>query len=320
MSLAEPMLVSNDGLPTAAPEDADGPGVDEGLLAVLRDLSAEEQSLLLGMLGRALKREGARRPLEVVSFIHESLKAAPDFLHGATQEQLEYLKAPSAICTHADAEVLPLPRARPLGEVTLACALEQRRSTHDFAHTPLTLEELGAFLHHSYGVTRFRPAYNLKRYPIRIAPSAGGLQSVDLYLVVNDVASARRGLYYYDPIAHALRLLDEGDMRFKVMHACIAQEWIAHASAVCILAPNLARVGWKYGNRAYRYVHVDTGVLAQNMYLVGTALGLATCAVSGFYDDMIHELIHADERETFAALLFSVGTKSKETSAVEALL
>lgn len=87
-----------------------------------------------------------------------------------------------------------------------------------------------------------------------------------------------------------------------------------YAPIVCIMTCNMKRVLWKYGNRAYRFVHVDTGVLTQNMNLVGTALDLNVCPVAAYYDDSVHDLLQIDGKNEFVSLLFTLGHKPFSTS------
>jgi nitroreductase len=51
---------------------------------------------------------------------------------------------------------------------------------------------------------------------------------------------------------------------------------------------------------------VDTGIAAQNLYLVATALGLACCAVSGYRDDPLAALLGLGAVE-IPTILFPVG-------------
>jgi SagB-type dehydrogenase family enzyme len=59
---------------------------------------------------------------------------------------------------------------------------------------------------------------------------------------------------------------------------------------------------WKYGQRGYRYVWIEAGHLGQNLYLVSGALGLASLALGGFYDDEANALlgVGGDEKTIYA--------------------
>jgi SagB-type dehydrogenase family enzyme len=295
-----------------------GAAVSSALIEQFEELDAEEQAIVGAMIARATRPGRGDARFDAVSFIHRNLESEP--ADGAAFDDLESKKAPPVVKLHRGAETISLPRDIVAIDASIVDALERRASSHHFAPDLLTLKELGALLHHSYGVKRYISAYNVARFPVRMAPSAGGLQSIDLHLVANRVEGARAGLYSYDPLAHALVLLDEGDMRFKVMHACTMQEWVAHAAVVFIMSCNFSRLEWKYGKRAYRLAHIDSGVLTENMYLIGAALGMTTCAIAGYDDERVNDLLHVDGDSEFATLLFALGKSRRVTSAAESLL
>ncbi|MBN0046442.1 SagB/ThcOx family dehydrogenase [Streptomyces actuosus] len=202
---------------------------------------------------------------------------------------------------------VPLPVRRPRADMTLADAIEQRCSSTTYAARPLPLGDLAALLEDAAGIRGHRPGYNVRDFPVRRAPSAGGLAPVDVHVVANDVSGLDQGLYYYRPSGPELTVVDSGNMRGKIAEAGIAADWLFHAPAVLCLAVDMDRVEWKYGVRSYRYVHVDLGVLTQNLYLVATGLGLACCAVAAFDDDTANDLLRLDGRNSFVSLLFACG-------------
>ena len=72
--------------------------------------------------------------------------------------------------------------------------------------------------------------------------------------------------------------------------AALGQDWVADAPAIVAFAGVYRRTARKYGERAPRYVHMEVGHAAQNVYLQATALGLGTTMVGAFRDD---ELVSA---------------------------
>lgn len=245
-------------------------------------------------------------PLRVRDLIHGRLRAAAcddvadprtllTALPHASERSVEGLR------------LIDLPEPGEVSDLPLAEAIETRRSSTGFGDDPVPLETLSALLDTAAGVREYLPGYNIRDFPFRRAPSAGGLAPVDIYLVANAVEGLDQGLYYYQPSGHRLAQIDAGTMRGKLAEAVIAAEWIFYAPVVFLLAVSMPRVDWKYGARAYRFVHVDVGVLTQNLYLVGTALNLTTCAVAAFDDDSVNELARIDGREEFVSLLFACG-------------
>ncbi len=64
-----------------------------------------------------------------------------------------------------------------------------------------------------------------------------------------------------------------------------------------------------YGERAYRYIYLDCGHLAQNFYLAAEALGLNACVVGAYYDDEINSILDLNEKKEFAIYMGVVGKK-----------
>jgi SagB-type dehydrogenase family enzyme len=245
-------------------------------------------------------------PLAVRDLVHAPLRSNALY-DGASSTELGYLRPPPMFPELAGLPAVPLPAPEEQLKPSLGELLDERRSSHHFGPDPLPLGTLSTLLHHAAGVRGHAPAYNLRRFPFRRAPSAGGLMPIDLLAVVNQVESLPAGLYGYQPDGHQLAGLDRGNMRGKLIEISLFADWLFHAQLVFLLACDLRRVEWKYGTRGYRFVHVDLGVLVQNLYLVGTALGLTTCAVAAFDDDATNAFARLDGRTRFVSLLFACG-------------
>jgi SagB-type dehydrogenase family enzyme len=63
----------------------------------------------------------------------------------------------------------------------------------------------------------------------------------------------------------------------------------------------------KYGQRAYRYIYLDVGHIAQNLALGAVTLGLGSCQVAALYDDEVNRLIDVDGAEESVLYLSVVG-------------
>lgn len=278
----------------------------------LARLSAEEQQTLAQMLRRALPVDGAATaPLDVLTLIHANLKAALGGRESALLEEAESALGPAVVKTFPDAPFTPFPEGLPLPEMPLKTLLARRSSSHNFDARPLALATLATLLRGAYGIKLWERAYNLRAFPLRTAPSAGGLQPIDVYVVANAVAGVDQGLYYFEPVRDGLVQLDTGNLRRRFARCCIFNDWIAASPVVLILVANLERVLWKYGARGYRFVHADAGVLVQNLYLAGTALRLGTCAVAAYFDDLVNEFLGLDGRRELTVLLFALGHKPR---------
>jgi SagB-type dehydrogenase family enzyme len=53
----------------------------------------------------------------------------------------------------------------------------------------------------------------------------------------------------------------------------------------------------RYGDRVYRYLHLDSGHLAQRLNLAAVYLGLGVSGIGGFYDNEVNEVLGIPEDE-----------------------
>ena len=70
-----------------------------------------------------------------------------------------------------------------------------------------------------------------------------------------------------------------------------------------MIAAVYERTARKYGQRAPRYVHMEVGHAAQNVYLQAAALGLGTTMVGAFRDEELARALALPRREKPLALL-----------------
>jgi SagB-type dehydrogenase family enzyme len=173
--------------------------------------------------------------------------------------------------------------------------LARRRSQRTFADEPLSLEELSQLLWAAQGRSH-AAGY-------RTAPSAGALYPLEIYVLVGGVTGLEPGVYRFRGEGHDLVHIGDGDLRAKVAHIALSQSWIAACQAIIVVAAVFARTKGKYGRRGERYVHMEVGHAAQNLYLQATALNLGTTIVGAFQDDRLHALIGMSEDEAPLALL-----------------
>jgi SagB-type dehydrogenase family enzyme len=66
---------------------------------------------------------------------------------------------------------------------------------------------------------------------------------------------------------------------------------------------------YRYGERGYRYLHLDAGHVCQNLYLAAEAIGCGACAIAAFEDDEVNRVLGLDGEHRFAIYLGAVGKK-----------
>ncbi len=179
--------------------------------------------------------------------------------------------------------LINLPEPRFNSDVSIEQALLERRSVRDYSGEPLILQDVSQLLWAAQGIT--------SAYGFRTAPSAGGTYPIEVCLVVNDVADLSSGVYRYLPVEHAVVKVLDGDMRMAMYNAALGQDWVKEASINIVIAAIYERTTDRYGERGIRYVHMEAGHVAQNIYLQAAALNLGTVAIGAFHDDLIKEVL-----------------------------
>lgn len=145
---------------------------------------------------------------------------------------------------------IQLPTPQMTGGMPLMEALAQRQTTRAFADKPLPLQTLSNLLWAAFGVNRSR---DVKAELGRTAPSAMNKQEVELDVVTAD------GVYAYEAEQNRLRPLVAGDVRGKISPAAAA-----HAAVTIVYV----------ADAKLDFAQVDTGFIAQNVYLFAASEGL----------------------------------------------
>jgi SagB-type dehydrogenase family enzyme len=127
--------------------------------------------------------------------------------------------------------------------------------------------------------------------------------------VVNRVEGLDPGVYFLNVTDFSLERKNKGDFSLPIAQAALDQDIAREAAVVFIWVAVIHRSRQKYRQRAYRYIYLDCGHIAQNLYLAATAMGLGCCGIAAFFDDEVNNLIEADGLEETAIYLATVGKK-----------
>ena len=68
-------------------------------------------------------------------------------------------------------------------------------------------------------------------------------------------------------------------------------------AAVLVLTADYNRTTAKYGERAYRYVHMEAGHVSENIYLQATSLKIGTVAMGAFSDTLVRTILSLPQNE-----------------------
>lgn len=188
-----------------------------------------------------------------------------------------------------DASAVSLPSPAEAGTVSVEAAIADRRSRRDYGDEPLSLAELSQLCWAAQGVTEPSTGY-------RAAPSAGALFPLELYVVIGSpgVEDVSTGVYRYDPDRHALDRGPSTDVQSALSDAAVDQTFVAEAAVDLVVCAVDERTTGKYGRRgSRRYVPMEAGHAAENVYLQAESLDLSTVSVGAFDDAAVRDLVGA---------------------------
>jgi len=229
----------------------------------------------------------------------QETKYQPDRMSG---HRLDWEAKPALYKEYPDATKIKLPPFEPGRAMSLDQTLKVRKSIRDFQPRPLSKGQLGYLLWSSTGIQRVEDGYEF-----RTAPSAGALYPIETYVVANDVKGLEPGIYHYLIRTHQLEQIRLGGFGQQVAAAALGQGMCATASVVFIWSAMFERCKWKYGQRAYRYIYLDAGHIAENLALAAVSLNLGTCEIGALFDDPLNAIVGIDGIEESTICMTVIG-------------
>jgi SagB-type dehydrogenase family enzyme len=229
--------------------------------------------------------------------LHSSVSMPPHALRSPREHQNHYNASNIALTLalnepYYGAPEVALPTARPLnGPLPWSQEGPQRPG--------IDVEELATLLWYAAGYHKIDGGAHW-----RIAPTAGGLGSPELFVIARQVDGVPEGIYRYHSPRHVLESLKPSSL--PLMQAALG---IATALPPCTIVGTgaLGKVRSKYQNFSYRLVNLDAGVALGYLHDVASALGLRVREYSNIHDKAIAEAIGLPIAENRYVPTFAIG-------------
>jgi SagB-type dehydrogenase family enzyme len=190
---------------------------------------------------------------------------------------------------YSDAE---MPRD-PIEQVIL-----RRGSARKFSQAPIGLPQLSTMLDRA---TRGIPADFL---------DIQGTHLNDVYLIVNAVEGLEPGAYVYHRDRQVLECLRPGNFRSEAGHLGLDQQLPAEAAADIFFLTDLEMIFERFGNRGYRAVQLEAGILSGKLYLAAYAQRLSATGLT-FYDDEVIRFFSPQAHGKSVTMLVATGKNAK---------
>lgn len=220
---------------------------------------------------------------------------------------LDWANKPDMYKSYSKAQKIRLKKEFPSKTLEIVKTLKKRKSIRTFSNKQVSLKELSFLLWSSTGIQRKK-----NNYEFRTAPSAGALYPIETYIVVHNVEGLQKGLYHYNIEFHELEKLKIKDFSLDLIHGAMEQKMCGIVPFVIIWTAIFSRSKWKYGQRAYRYIYLDAGHIAQNLAICATSIGLGSCQIGAFFDDEINKIVGINGIDESTIYMSVLGHQEKE--------
>ena len=175
----------------------------------------------------------------------------------------------------------------------------RRGSSRKFARTPISLAQLSTLLDRA---TRGVPADFLD--PM-------GSQLNHLYVIAHAVEDLDAGAYVFHRDRGLLECLKKGDFRAQAGYLGLEQQLPADAAVVIFFLADLRLILQPFGNRGYRAVQLEAGIIGGKLYLAAYAQGLGATGLT-FYDDDVIGFFSPHAEGKSAIFLVAVGNSARQ--------
>lgn len=177
-------------------------------------------------------------------------------------------------------------------------SLLNRTSIRHFSNRIVTEKQISTLLYYSAG--------KKKDSEKRFYPSAGAAYPLEIYLISRKT-SLPPAVYHYYVRTHSLEKLFTYDN--TELSNMMESKW-KNAPCFILLSARFNRTVSIYRERGYRYILLEAGHLAQNIYLISQALNLSCCAIGGFSDHEINKILNLESIKEAVIYIMAIGHKA----------
>jgi len=155
----------------------------------------------------------------------------------------------------------------------------------------INIDSLGILLGLSMGLSAHKE-YMGDRWSLRCNPSSGNLHPTEAYLISQSINGLKDGVYHYLSESHSLqhRMISENKSQNRetplLLLALSSISW---------------REAWKYGERAFRYCHLDVGHALAAINYAAACLGWEVKILNSWSSNNIARVCGFDRTEDYGA-------------------
>ena len=253
--------------------------------------------------------------------MYKDIKNAIDY-HEATKHSeislmtsrhyLDLDNRPLPFKTYIDLSSSPLPldfsqpALNAIASISRIYPQSSETATTDTVTTVLDIKSVAEILYFSGGITR-EIKYPFSTYYMRAASATGALYPIEFYIICQDLADLKAGVYHFGPADFSLNQIRTGDYRRELAVAAGDNGAIVTAPITIVFTSFAWRNAWKYQARSYRHWFWDSGVIAANLLATTVSMALPTRLITGFVDDKVSRLLCLEDQREAPVAMAAIG-------------
>ena len=205
-----------------------------------------------------------------------------------------------------DSEIIDLPEINReiISKKDIHNCIADRKSHREYTTEALTIDELSYLLWATQGVKEIRGD---NYATVRPVASAGARHPFETYLAIQNVHGLKEGIYRYLSLEHKLLFLyEEKNMKDKITDGTLGQKFAGSAAVNFIWSCIPYRGEWRYDKRSHKVMLIDAGHVCHALYIACEVLGLGTCAIAAYDQNLMDKMIDVDGEDEFVVYMAPV--------------
>ncbi len=219
-----------------------------------------------------------------------------------------------------DGEVIPLPKPsfHHLPQINLWELMKKRMTSRSFNGEQVKLQDFVNIIYTGFGRTHDKwdelIEKGFKEVVVKKAhPSGGGLHPLECFLVVDNVESLEKGLYYYNWYDNKLIKLPNDKFTKPLQYYFYDQFYVQKISFGIFICNDNKKSWSKYPHsRGYRDVNLDVGHASQSMLLMATLHDVLTWESAYFRDSKVSDVFNIDGITLFPSMFLGFGYGARQ--------
>lgn len=226
----------------------------------------------------------------------------------SVSEQSKGAKDPGPVKPYAGGEKIKLPAYEDIRDNlksdNIIDLIKNRRSRRNYQEDyTINLEELSYILWASHGFDEY-----VGDRIIGSAPTGGGRNPFDTYIIVRNIEGLKPGYYRYMRVENALELIAlSEDINEDILEMTPVFNFGVRSSFMLVWVADYYRSSYRYPDIFAQLILLEVGHICQNAYLAAESLKLGCCAIGAFDKEATVKYLKLDNEKEIPIYMATIG-------------